>query len=347
MILTVILITFNRHLLLRKSLESLSDAILSTSGQKIEVIVADNNSTDDTPRVISAWVRKYEKQMAIKSIVREKNIGAIPSLFDAMKKAKGKYLLFLGDDDGFDPGGLRLLLDELMDGRDFSVGIESHSEAIGRKTAFFSPNQMLLEESKIFSQGSAFYKVGNSWAGIYNASEAHAFLNKFKSQAGLFQTSVWGQSSLAFWIAFNSNLPTAVFGFKYGKLTGERPFPSGGLSIANSLLGLVKAASNLVGESPVCEGVFRGLVKNWNSPVNVHLYILLQTSPISIDKSVSSIVSQSRNTLIENGVKLPIMTRALFFLVSSPKIKSLVTKIRMMSSRAKNNEEKYSKNNYE
>lgn len=89
--------TYNRAKLLRRAL----DSVANQSYSNLEVIIADNCSPDDeVERVIEAYSYKIVGLRYIKHI---ENIGAINNFFYLLAQAKGKYFMWLADDDELSP----------------------------------------------------------------------------------------------------------------------------------------------------------------------------------------------------------------------------------------------------
>lgn len=83
--------TRNRLSLLKEAVES----ILGQNYKNYEIIVQDNASSDKT--------KTYCQQLSLKKIIRyyrnPANIGFVKNIQEICKKAKGKYIFLLGDDD--------------------------------------------------------------------------------------------------------------------------------------------------------------------------------------------------------------------------------------------------------
>src|SRR5690606_36706167 len=62
-----------------------------------EIIISDDGSTDDTPRIIDKYVRKYERQ--IRNISRGKNYGVSENYQHSISEAEGQYISILEGDD--------------------------------------------------------------------------------------------------------------------------------------------------------------------------------------------------------------------------------------------------------
>ena len=89
-----------------------------------EVIVIEDGSRDHTRRVLIEEIKKYP---GIQLILHEENQGYTPSLKDGIRKAKGKFLMYIGADEEFDcselPSFVNLLLDHGADHADIVLGV--------------------------------------------------------------------------------------------------------------------------------------------------------------------------------------------------------------------------------
>lgn len=83
----------------------LVNELLTYKGDEIEVIVCDNNSSDETKNLLSKIIDErfhYHLNTA--------NIGAIPNYMKAISKGNGQYVFFSTDKDSLDVNGVQLLL---------------------------------------------------------------------------------------------------------------------------------------------------------------------------------------------------------------------------------------------
>lgn len=87
---SIIIPTFNRADDLKRAIT----CILRQNFEDFEIIVSDNNSKDDTEKVVKSFMSKK-----IVYFKNKKNIGWIPNLKMGVKIAKGRYVMFHGDDD--------------------------------------------------------------------------------------------------------------------------------------------------------------------------------------------------------------------------------------------------------
>lgn len=87
---SVIIPTFNRSSNLRTALST----VLRQKKVSFEIIVGDNASTDNTQKVVKEF-----KDPRIKYFKNKKNLGFAGNIRKCFKKAQGKYIFTLGDDD--------------------------------------------------------------------------------------------------------------------------------------------------------------------------------------------------------------------------------------------------------
>jgi glycosyltransferase involved in cell wall biosynthesis len=109
---SVIMPTRNRHHLLDQAIQSVQ--ALSGDGLEIEVIVGDNESTDETAQVCDS--RGVTRVVAT-------TLGPAAARNAAMRVATGDYIAFLDDDDAYLPSALKPNL--LMLAKDPSLGAAS------------------------------------------------------------------------------------------------------------------------------------------------------------------------------------------------------------------------------
>lgn len=91
---TIAIPTFNRAALLKGCIQ----AALAQSYDKIEVLVSDNASLDDTGKVLAEFSDKR-----VRVLRQETNIGLIPNWNACLAAAQGEYIIFVSDDDRISP----------------------------------------------------------------------------------------------------------------------------------------------------------------------------------------------------------------------------------------------------
>jgi len=161
--LSIIIVSYNTKELLEDCLKSVKTAINNLSS---EVFVVDNDSHDGTSEAVKknfSWV---------KLISNDKNLGFSKANNQAIKKAKGEYVLILNPDTKVSPDTFTLMLDFMKKNPD--VGVAScrvefpngeldvdcrrHFPTPWRSFTYFSGLSRLFKGSKIFDQYNYGYQ---------------------------------------------------------------------------------------------------------------------------------------------------------------------------------------------
>lgn len=95
---------------LRQALESIHLQLSTTTAISplIEVVVADNASTDDTPDVLNQYANLIENFISVRN---PQNVGFDGNVNVAVRAARGQYCWYLGDDDIILPGAIEHMLE--------------------------------------------------------------------------------------------------------------------------------------------------------------------------------------------------------------------------------------------
>lgn len=105
MILSIVICTYNRKHFLELCLNSITDQTEKLTKEKIEVIVIDNNSKDDTKK----FINQYQSITPIVYFL-EKKQGISYARNTGVKLAKGEYIAFVDDDATINEKWLNTLL---------------------------------------------------------------------------------------------------------------------------------------------------------------------------------------------------------------------------------------------
>ena len=106
---SIVIPTYNRAYDLRRAL----DSIIIQSYSNWEVIIVDNNSTDDTDYVINSF---HEKKFRLFKIENKGLIAASRNL--GIRESKGEYIAFLDSDDWWKESKISAAIDQLEKGHD-------------------------------------------------------------------------------------------------------------------------------------------------------------------------------------------------------------------------------------
>ena len=100
-VLSICVPTYNRARYLECLLEDLS-ASIGELGFSYELLIGDNASEDETGAVVG----KYEGQLTVRYFRRPRNVGAAKNLSQLFKAARGRYIVYVADDDLLIPGAI-------------------------------------------------------------------------------------------------------------------------------------------------------------------------------------------------------------------------------------------------
>lgn len=89
-IISIIIVTYNRAGALNRALESLKN--VNFNSNNMEILVADNSNNEDTEKLI------YEKYKDVRYYKMPTNLGVCVPRNNMAEKANGKYIYFMDDD---------------------------------------------------------------------------------------------------------------------------------------------------------------------------------------------------------------------------------------------------------
>lgn len=103
-LLSIAIITYNRSKLLKETLEVIESEVIGID-EKIEIVISDNASTDDTKDVVESF-----KNLKISYYKNDVNCGASENVIKVCERVKGKYVLLHSDDDLLLKGAIFLII---------------------------------------------------------------------------------------------------------------------------------------------------------------------------------------------------------------------------------------------
>lgn len=141
-LLTIAIPSFNRAVYLDQCLQHICGQ-LKKDEDRVEILISDNNSTDNTSEIVNKYI---SQGFALNYIKNNENIGSDMNFVQCFNLAKGKYILILGDDDILLENALGNIL-EILEKDDYGiVFLNSYSFA----------NDFVKERPKAYFTG---YKV--------------------------------------------------------------------------------------------------------------------------------------------------------------------------------------------
>ena len=116
---SVIMITYNHGKYIE---ESVNGVLMQECNFDFELIIANDDSTDQTGSIIKRILTEHPRSSNIQYIQRDKNVGMVANFIDAVKQSKGKYIaLCEGDDYWTDPLKLQKQVGFLEENNDYSM----------------------------------------------------------------------------------------------------------------------------------------------------------------------------------------------------------------------------------
>lgn len=144
--LTVVSISYNQEKYIRQALESF---LMQKTNFPIEIIIADDASTDKTQEIIAEYAEKYPEK--IKPVFRKKNLGAMENFIETLASVKSEYVIYCEGDDYFtDSLKLQKQVDFLDANPDYSIcfhPVRVFFEDGSRADDIFPTKEMLLDRT--------------------------------------------------------------------------------------------------------------------------------------------------------------------------------------------------------
>ncbi len=163
MLLSVVMITYNHELFVRKAIEG----VLKQRGTfDIELIISNDNSSDGTHAVIKECIKRNTNNIVINYYNQTTNLGMMPNFIFTLQQAKGKYIAICeGDDFWTDINKLQKQIDWMEEDPKISIcchgynKLYSSGKLIGENDNFKKEKSILNVEDYIiepFSQTASF-----------------------------------------------------------------------------------------------------------------------------------------------------------------------------------------------
>lgn len=160
--------TYNRSLGVIKTLAS----VLRQRYPSMEIIVSDNCSTDSTQEAIQ---RVGIRHHAVKYYRQEMNIGMIANFEFVLRKATGKYFMWVADDDELESGVLEKYVA-------FLEAHPAYSLVSGEIKYWLDNKQDLSERGFTFEQKSSSLRVINYYAKVVYGGMIHGLMRRELTQ---------------------------------------------------------------------------------------------------------------------------------------------------------------------
>lgn len=161
---SVIIPTYKRAMYLKRAINS----VLAQSYKNIEIIVVDDNEPDSIYRKDNEnMLKEFIEENKVIYIKHPKNMNGAAARNTGIKKAKGKYITFLDDDDYFIDNRIEIIVDRLKNNAEYDgayTGFKcvSNNKVVFKRNGEKSGNLKLnvLMQDSFFGTGSnMFFKA--------------------------------------------------------------------------------------------------------------------------------------------------------------------------------------------
>lgn len=197
-LLSICIPTYNRYKLLRYNLNEVLIQSKSFS-HNIEILVGNNGSLDNTDQILKSF-----KNINVHNI--DLNEGINPMIYLLTKRAKGKYIWILGDDDIPNEGLIEIIINNIIKSKKEKISfflegsiytseeeltqkicseniinikkVNDTTRNIIEKSGFISSNIILREKYLYYFQRSLSFESGNAYATKYGTLACHVKSNE-------------------------------------------------------------------------------------------------------------------------------------------------------------------------
>jgi teichuronic acid biosynthesis glycosyltransferase TuaG len=194
---SVVIPTYNSAKFLKRAIES----VLQQTYNKLELIIVDDCSTDNSYEVIKYFI-KIDKRIRYFKTTKNSGVVSVPRNF-ALSKARGKYVAFLDADDYWNLDKLNYQMSRIENCKLSFTAADYQQEDSLKKSNF------LINYLRIFLQIFFIKKIakkGNFWLYIYNPFLiSSAIISKDLLKNYKFNSDINIREDLTFWLEILKN----------------------------------------------------------------------------------------------------------------------------------------------
>ncbi len=131
------------------------DSVLEQSFQDYEIILINDGSKDNSKEILDGYKEKYPEKI---TVIHQENMGVSKTRNNAIKMAKGKYIMFIDNDDFLDKDYIEIFVKEIeKDDYDVVLG------------GYRRPNEegKIVKELKLPQEEWGKFMIFAPWARIY------------------------------------------------------------------------------------------------------------------------------------------------------------------------------------
>lgn len=157
-LLTIAVPTYNGS----RTIKDMLNLLLVQYDPRVEILISDNCSTDETPTIIAEYIKRYP---FIRLVRNKENIGPDANFLNGLRLARGKFILLLSDDDILIENALGGILSFLEKNPNVSLvylnTVGFHGKYTGlehcAKPTISVPEDICTTDKKVFMKYAGFY----------------------------------------------------------------------------------------------------------------------------------------------------------------------------------------------
>jgi len=197
---TIICLSYNHEKFVLETLNS----VVNQNYSPIELIIVDDYSMDTTKSIIENWLLSHSD---VHFIANEKNLGNTKSFNNALKIAKGNYIIDLAADDLLIPNGIQMQVEAFQNSAYKNLGIVyGNAEIINENGSFNSYYFPVDKNGNVISKrktGDIYTSVLSTGDSICSVStlvkkDVFDFLGGYDETLGYEDLDSWIRASRAF-----------------------------------------------------------------------------------------------------------------------------------------------------
>ena len=264
-LLTIGIPTYNRAYSLKNTLPRLSEDLVGLES-KIQILIVDNASSDNTEQVVKNWIDSIKGRLKVRYVRNNENIGMSKNIVSCFYMSDTIYTTFMGDDDCLNKKSVIKLVDILE-------GPEVVSAVIGTSR---SMNYEVGRKEYIDYEDAAlwFYIYGNGAEGVVHTRTAISSIEKRGLRKEI-EKIVWPQTVMGF-LAMFDKMPVKIYAADFSLTDSFSDYQS----VTNKAYwvkcfdSLLKAAL-LVDEATKKDTIKKSLLKFKNSGFYSHIRVIV------------------------------------------------------------------------
>ena len=128
-LISVIVLTYNSQSTVVETL----DSVLSQTYERIEIIIADDGSTDNTLEIVNNW-KKINDEANVKIVSSKINLGIPHNCNQGILASSGKYVKLIAGDDILKPNAIEIYYIEMQKCLNQKVILQSREDLFGSST---------------------------------------------------------------------------------------------------------------------------------------------------------------------------------------------------------------------